>query len=294
MPFHFQSKRQEAAARRKKYVLATIALLLAIAILVGWLVVSYHRTAASEKPEEESSLPAPPVEEPADTASSLLILKEEETLRLVLVQFAPATHRAYTLPIPANLDCGGQKLSDILQKEGSPRVKKAVAAALGIPITHHITMSITNMERYLNYLESGVTYTLPEAATYPNDSLVEATIPAGEQHLAANQVSGLLRYNKWSKKDTAHTVAAELVAAILNQYLIPDHRFDGDYATLANLMTTDIRIDHYTAYVSTLEKLADYNTDGILCTALPIHGTEQDGLFRLDRNTLKESPLYDE
>lgn len=294
MPFHFRSRRQEAAARRNQYVLAFTALALVVAILVCWLIIRYYQSGISDKPAEENSVSSLPVEDPAQTAATLLILNQSEAERFVLVQFNPADKKAYTIPLPAQLDGGqGATLAEILRKHGSPQAKETAAQVLGLPITHHLTLSVEDVETYLNYLEGGVTYTLPEAATYINDSLVEATIPAGEHHLTANQVGGLLRHDGWSNQ-TADRVAAELIAAILNQYMVPEHRFGGDFAALANLAQTDIRIDHYNAYSSTLEQLANSNTAGTLCQAIAIPGKYTKDRFSLDREALHHTPLYDE
>jgi len=212
----------------------------------------------------------------------------------VLIQFRPAESKAYTLSLPAATDCGnGQSLASVLRKSGSPLAAEQASKLLGLPISHYITLTVEQIETYVNYLEGGVSMNLPEQITYINDSLVEATLSAGKQQLAANQVGALLRYEGWSDPQRSYTVAAAFVAAVLNQYMQPEHRFGGDFAYLANLMLSDIRIDHFNAYADTLSALADSNKDGNLCEPLTIQGKTQNGLFLPNMEELRQTALYD-
>ena len=110
--------------------------------------------------------------------------------------------------------------------------------------------------------------------------------------ITAGQAGALLRYTGWSKTATGDTVAARLVCGVLNRFMQPGHRFDGDFATLANVAQTDMRINHYNAYAATLVDLASGNT-GDLAQVVSLTGTIEGGLFHPDVAALRaETPLY--
>ena len=291
----FPSRRQEARNHRARVALALIALVLAICVLVAWLATRYYLSGAAERPEnsDPSSLPVETL--PAETATSLLILGDTGKERFLLVQFAPASGQAYVAAVPAAMDDGtGQAIAATLQKSGCPQVKQSVQTALGLPLSHYIAVNTVGVEKYMNYLESGVSLTLPEAVSYTDDSGLTLRLVAGLRQLTAGQLGLLLRYDGWSSPAVGDTVAAELVTALLNRYLQPEHRFDGDFAALANVVQTDIRIDHYNAYRTTLLELANANT-GTLAKTVTLTGTTENDLFHPDVATLrKQSPLYDQ
>ncbi len=296
MPMQFYSRRKQRKKRRTQYALAFIALALVLIVLVSWLATRYHLSGAGQEPDPSASS-TPLVDEPvADTAATLLILNEEEQEQFILLQASPARQEICAVSIPAILDAGdGRSLADTLQKNGSPRVKEAVAKALELPIAHYISLDAAAVESYMNYLESGLTFSLPETVSYTDEGGLTVRMEAGERQLTANQVRRLLQYDGWKESATAQQVAADLIAAILNQYLLPQRSYGGDFAALANLVQTDIRIDHYNAYRTTLQYLADSNTAGSLCRTIMVSGsTTPQGLFDPDLDALRQdTPLYD-
>ena len=290
----FPSRRKEARNRRIRIALCLTAMVLAILTLAAWLGIRYYLSGiASQPPEnsEPSSLPEEPL--PAETATSLLILGDRGEEQFLLVQFAPADGRAYVAPLPTTMDDGsGQSLSSLLQKSGAPRVKSAVQAMLQLPLSHYVTVTAKGVEDYMNYLEGGLTMTLPEAVNTTDTSGLTVRLNAGQRQLTAAQIAVLLRYDGWSSAAVRSRFAADLVATVLNQYLQPGHRFDGDFAALANVIQSDIRIDHYNAYRTALHGLADSNTGELACV-LSLAGKTEQGLWRPDVAAIRaQTPLY--
>ncbi len=289
----FRSRRQEAISRRWRSALAIIALILAMTGLAGWLAMRYYLSGAARPPENSEASSTPVEDIPAETASSLLILGDPGQERFLLVQFAPADDRISVLPLPATMDDGsGQAITTTLLKNGASRVRAVVEAVLGLPVSHYLHLDTEAVEEYLNYLEGSVTVELPETVKYTDENGGKVQLSNGERLITAGQAGALLRYTGWSKASVGDTVAARLVCGVLNRFMQPDHRFDGDFAALANVAQTDIRINHYNAYTATLVDLASGNT-GDLAQVVSLTGTTEGGLFRPDVAALRaETPLY--
>ncbi|MBQ8684240.1 MAG: hypothetical protein IJ518_06980 [Clostridia bacterium] len=289
----FRSRRQEAISRRIKVAVAVAALLLALAVLGAWLTTRYYLSGAANRPESSAPSSTPTEEITAETATTLLILGDAGKEHFLLVQFAPADRQGYVAAVPATLDAGnGQTIAITVQKNGYPRVKQAIQNTLQLPLSHYIAADTKAVEEYMNYLEGGLTFTLPEEVTYTDENGLTTHLSAGQRQLTAGQVGLLLRYEGWSSTPVGHTVVAQLVEAILNQYMTPNHRFDGDFAALSNLVQTDIRIDHYNAYRTALQAMGDANNAGSLIQVVSIVGATESGLFKPDLTAMQQSPLY--
>ena len=290
----FPDRRKEKIRRRLLSALLVFALLVAMAGLAGWLALRYYLSGAARPPETESSSSTPVVDIPTGSATSLLILGDAGQERFLLVQFAPATGRVYVLPLPGNTDDGtGQSLSVALEKYGPARVKAAVEATLSLPLSHYIRLDAAAVESFLNNLEGSVTLDLPEAVSYTDENGGKVRLSAGQRQITAGQGGALLRYTGWSQPSVGDTAATRLVCAVFDRFMRPGRRFSGDFAALSNLAQTDLRIDHFTAYATTLDYLAAGNTDGSLATKLTPSGTTSGGLFLPDVEHLRaQTPLY--
>lgn len=294
MRLSFRVQHRQKVKRRLLYSLSGLALLIAIGALIAWLIVRYTISMA-DRPSESGTSSAPVIEETlADTGSTLLILNEHGKERFVLVQASPARKEILVVPVPASLKTeSGSTLAAAFRQQGSGKAVQTVSTALQLPVSHYITFSVADVVTFMNYLEGSLTFQLPESIKYTDENGLPAQVKAGERQLNANQIAGVLRHETWKKPATAESMFAELIAAILNQNLLPELRFGGDFAVLCNTAQTDLRIDHFNAYAYTLHYLADSNT-GSLCRTLALTGqTDADGHFAPDVNKMRRTtPLY--
>lgn len=294
MRLSFRQQHRQKVKRRLLYSLSCLALLIAIGVLVAWLVVRYNISMA-DRPSESGTSSAPVVEESlADTGSTLLILNERNKERFVLVQASPARKEILAVPVTASLKAdNGTTLAEVFQQQGSRKAVQTVSAALQLPVSHYITFSVADMVTFMNYLEGTLTFQLPESINYTDENGLPAQVKAGERQLNANQIAGVLRHETWKKPVTSESVFAQLIAAILNQNLLPELRFGNDFAVLCNTAQTDLRIDHFNAYAYTLHYLADSNSGSLCRTQALIGSTDAEGYFLPDVDKMRhKTPLY--
>ncbi|MBQ4332556.1 MAG: hypothetical protein IJC33_02110 [Clostridia bacterium] len=295
MPLYFIKPKRWPPSRPVQFILAFLVLLVVLAVLGAWLFIGYRQSIGPDQSDgSDTSLPVS-AEPLAGTANSLLIINEAGHEQFVLIQANPAAGRITVAPVPASLGAAdGSTLADILRKHGSARAKETVAAALELPVKHYITLSAAAAETYFGYLENGLTLMLAEDVSYTDQNGAKVKISAGERSLAPGQAAALLRYTHWQNPNNAATVAADLTAAVLNQHLLPDRSLSGHFAALSNAAQTDLRIDHFNSYRSTLVYLAEQN-DGTLCRRVTLSGTTADGLFTPDLTAIRtQTGLYAE
>lgn len=295
MPLYFTKPKRWPPSRPVQFILAFLVLLVVLVVLGAWLFIGYRQSIGPGQSDgSDTSLPVS-AEPLAGTANSLLIINESGHEQFVLIQANPAAGRMAVAPVPATLRAtDGSTLADTLRKHGSASAKETVAAALELPIEHYITLSAAGTETYLGYLENGLTLTLAEDVSYTDANGAKVKLSAGERTLAPGQAAALLRYTDWKSPDNGLAVAADLTAAVLNQYLLPDHSLGGHFAALSNAAQTDLRIDHFNSYRSTLAYLAEQN-DGTLCRCVTLSGTTTDGLFTPDLTAIRaQTGLYAE
>ena len=143
-------------------------------------------------------------------------------------------------------------------------------------------------------LDRGVTYTLPESMQYTDKNGSTIRLSAGEQQLTGAQMAAVLQNDTWSNIDIQKQTTTNVIAAILNQYIVPQQSLDGYFSALADTAQTDLRIDHYNAFRRTLSHLGDNNT-GALCQIITLIGTEQNGQFLPDVSAMQaQTDLYRE
>ena len=261
MPLSFKKQQR----RPLPLILAFAALLLAIAGMLLWIWIGFHPSgpSSSDPSQDDASRYE---ESPTGIGYCLLILDYGDNRRFMLIQSDPAQNRITVSPIPAQqADADGNTLTALFSKHGSRRVTQTVAAMLALPVDHYITLNADGTKSFLDNLDGGVIFTLPEAIRYTDENGSQIQLKAGEHTLSGAQTAAVLRYTAWSNTaPPTDSIVADVVAAVLNQYLLPGHRFDGYFAALSNAAQTDLRIDNYNAYRAILTRLADSN-QGALC-----------------------------
>ena len=261
MPLSFKKQRSHPLP----FILAFAALLLAIIGLLFWIWVGFHRSAPPD-PDLSQNDTSRYDESPTAIGRCLLILDYIDDRHFMLIQSDPVQNRITVTPIPAQLtDTDGNTLNTLLSKHGSQRVTQTVASILQLSVTHYITLDADGTKSFLDDLDSGVIFTLPEAIRYTDENGSQIQLKAGEHTLSAAQTAAVLRYTDWSNAaPLTDSIVADVITAILNQYLLPGRRFDGYFASLSNAAQTDLRIDNYNAFRTTLTQLANSN-QGALC-----------------------------
>lgn len=275
MPLEFRRRRLRKPGKKAQFALAIAVLLIAAAFVAFWVAVRLHQpTAPAESSSDSSSDPAAVHVDPAwEPTYLLLLLTDEETPHTVLLRSDPLHASLQATPLPAAALVSDSTQLDVLyRKEGAAAVTAAVAAALDIPLQHYMALRYDEAESWLNYLENGLTLTLPEPVQ--SGAL---WLEAGERSLTATQSVNLLRYTGWNTAGQAETIAADAVTAMLNQYFRSDRYLEGDFSALSNLCKTDLRISDFTADEARLTYLAAQNQGALCRTVLPEWKQENDG-----------------
>ncbi len=292
MQLHYGQSNRRSPKRVVSFVLASLTLLLAIAVTAAWMLIGYRQS--TPPTTDPSSDITAQYEDPLTSVDcSLVILNFTDTPRFILVQTDPADQAVRVVSIPANLtDAAGNTLSAMLDKHGSLQVIQSVSAALELTVDHYITWSAEGAQSFLNELENGVTYTLPEDIRYTDENGSSIRLTAGEQKLTGTQAAAVLQYSAWSDATQVPDTAVRMVAAVLNQYLVPQQSLSGYFAALSDTAQTDLRIDNYNAFRRVLTHLSDSNT-GSLCRITTLIGTENDSRFVPDIHAMREqTDLY--
>lgn len=292
MPLNYTPYGKRSAKRIGTWVVSVLILILAIAILGGWVFLFYQQSRPA--PPDTGTDPTTQYEDPlTETNCSLVIFDFDENRRFVLIQTAPADNAIHILDVPCNLtDTHGETLMTIYDKHGSLQAMQTVAATLALTIDHYITWTSAGARSFLEELDRGVNYTLPENMQYTDKNGATIRLSAGEQRLTGAQIAAVLQNDAWSNADVRKQTTANVIAAVLNQYIIPQQSLDGYFSALADTAQTDLRIDHYNAFRRTLTHLGDNNT-GALCRIDTLIGTEQDGQFIPDVSAMRtQTELY--
>ena len=294
MPLNYTPYGKRSAKRIGTWVVSVFILILAIAILGGWVFLFYRQSLPSA-PDDDTD-PTVQYEDPlTEVNCSLVIFDFDENRRFVLIQTAPADNAIRILDVPSHLtDANGDTLTAIFSKRGALQAMQTVATALELSIDHYITWTAAGARSFLEELDRGVTYTLPESMQYTDKNGSTIRLSAGEQQLTGAQMAAVLQNDTWSNIDIQKQTTTNVIAAILNQYIVPQQSLDGYFSALADTAQTDLRIDHYNAFRRTLSHLGDNNT-GALCQIITLIGTEQNGQFLPDVSAMQtQTDLYRE
>ncbi len=268
MQLNFHGRRQQKIRRGIQFGIAFLVLALAIAAVVTWMVVNYYtdQSRQPQEPEESAIFPPSATYTDQDKGELLVVFRHENTYTSLLVSADPAKEAMYTVPLSPSLTVDGKTtLSKVLIKNGPAKAVTLINEALSRSVEHYVLMTTDQVESFINTLESGVELTLPQAVTLTDENGAKRTLKKGKHTLTANQAAGVLKYNGWRKKSDKESVAAQLVAAMLNKHLTPGRYIAGDFASLCNLSQTDLRINHFSEWKERLTHLADSNKGG-LCT----------------------------
>lgn len=260
-------------------LLAIVALLLALVVMITWMWIGYRRSIPpdSTSSSDDTSHYDDPI---TDIGRCLLILDFADNKHFMLIQSDPSHNSITVSPIPAHTkDTDGNTLSTLFTKHGSLRVAQTISSILQLPVSHYITLDAAGTQQFLNELDSGIRFSLPEDILYTDENGAQIRLTAGEHVLSGAQTAAVMQYTAWSSHSTdANHIVADVVTAVLNQYITPNRRFDGYFAALSNVAQTDLRIDNFNAFRRTLEQLAAGN-DGSLSRHEPLSGTIENGAF---------------
>lgn len=292
MPLYLNPQRKWTGKRILQLSVALLALLAAIAVMVAWMMISHHNN--NPAPDDTSIFDSSQYSEPITSVGcSLVILDFTDRAQFVLVQCNAETQSIITMAIPSSLtDEEGNTLSALLKKHGPMRVTNTISTALALPVKHYILWSANGAQSFLKELHKGVTYTLPEDIHYTDENGISVRLSSGEQKLTGSQAAAVLQHSAWS--DNAHVLstAPQMIAAILNQYLLPEQSPKGFFTALSNTAQTDLRIDHFNTFQPVLTHLSQSN-HGTLCRAISLVGTEKDGVFIPDISAMQQqADLY--
>lgn len=281
MALHFTNKKKGPLP----FILACLALALAITCMILWIWIGFRKP--TEPNSDNSATDSSRYEEPNTTIGrSLVILDYADSKQFMLIQSDPVRNRITVATLPANLaDSDGNTLTTLFTKHGPLRVTQAVSSALELSVNHYITLTADGTQDFLDDLDSGVLFTLPEDIRYIDDNGSQIRLTAGEHTLSGAQTAAVLQYTDWKDTDS---IAADIIAALINQYLVSGRRFDGYFASLANAAQTDLRIDNFNAFRATLAQLAESN-QGTLCQTITLDGTTENGIFVPNLQEMKKS-----
>lgn len=278
MPLEFRRRRFRPPGKKGQTALAVLALLVTVAAVCAWIVVTYHSTldkSGSSADSGSSAAASEPAYTEADIRHLLLLFTDEGFERFALLRSNPAEPAIHIAVLPADTDAGGITLAALYRRDGAAAAAEAVGRMLDITVNHYIAMDGRALEAWLNYLEGGLTVTLPEEVCF-SESGSALRLPAGEHNLTATQAVGVLRYTGWQDPACGSAVTGELLAAMGRQYLTPARSFSADFASLSNTARTDLRISDFNARRPVLQTLAEKN-DGTLFRVVDPAALKTDG-----------------
>lgn len=258
MALEFYKRRFRLPSKKMQYVLAITALLLACALVFCWMIIRHKVEEAQENStpsDDTSSAVSSPVYTEEDEGHLLLIVTSDETARFIHLHADPANTTIRVTTIDENAVTDNElTLTPLYQKFGAAKVTELLAKAENIPLKHYAAVSDTAAQRWFARFENGITLTLDAPITLPAQEGEEAAeFRAGEQLINATDATALLT------RGDDH-VAAEVIAAMLRQYLHKERLLASDFAYLANIAQTSLRIGDFTDYQDRLTYLAEQNS----------------------------------
>lgn len=225
-----------------------------------------------EQPSEPTVTTSPsPGFTTADTRRLLLITEENGTAQgFVLLSAEPASARirATALPRETAVTVGTTqtRLFELYRSGGTAAVAERVGALLDVTVDNTAVITYEGIRRLVTYLGDGVIFTLPESVVYENADGATVTMKSGARTLSATQVTDLLAYDGWNGGRRARTqIQGEMVAAVINQYLLPS-RFDErdtDFQAIMGFWRSDILASQFSAARDGLLFLARRNQNDI-------------------------------
>lgn len=272
MALEFYKRRFRIPSKKMQYFIAFTALLLVLAAVIGWMLIRHKLSLiGSEDGTSNPSSSAIAAEQyTADDEAHLLVIFTDDTVtRFTLIRTDPANAAITVTAIPDSATSDdGQTLSVLYQKYGGARTASAVASVLEVPLRHYMAVSADNAEKWCGRLENGLTVTVASPLSYPAADGTMAQLSVGEHTLNAAETVALLGY-----ADTPDQITADILAAMLRQYLRTGRTLSADFSFLANIAQTGLRIGDFNDYRDALAHLAEKNAEGncsISATTAPV------------------------
>lgn len=263
MSLHFRDKKKHwPPSRPVQYILAGLLVIFALAVLGGWLFIRFiYSEPTPDDTTHDSSIEGEI--ELGETSHCLIILEDVGYERFALVQTVPQSTTISVTPISPTFETTDGALYVLLKKYGPAQTAQFVAHALGISNLHYMSFSITDAENFFTRLGENIQFSIPEEVAYKDENGATIRLKAESRKLTPNQIAALLRYTQWMNKENETDLAAHLATALLNQCLRADKSLKGYFELLSNTAVTDLRIDQFNAYRSSLEYLASCNEGSI-------------------------------
>jgi hypothetical protein len=243
-----------------QYVLAFTALLLALALVFFWMMIRHQmdEMQGGASSDDSSSNVSSIAYTAEDEAHLLLIVEEEDSARFILVHADPANSAICVTGVPENaLAVDGLSLTPLYQKHGAAYVVNQLAAKSGRPLRHYAAVSRSNAEKWFARLGNDLMLTLKGDVVLTDENGAQTTLTAGEHTLSAPQTTALLCHPSATEK-----LRADVIVAMLRQYLQSGRNLSADFSYLANMAQTDLRIGDFTGYRDRLVYLAEQNSSG--------------------------------
>ena len=267
MPLIFTKKRRWPPSKPVQYILACIAVVAALSLLIGWLVIGFgenNNNPSHTKGDDDVSPTLP------GTSYCMVIIKDVGYERFDLVEAIPSKDAITVVGISPVTAIDGNTLASILQKQGPAGATTAVANFMQLPVQHYLSLSIADTEELFTKLGENLTFSLSEDVAYVDENGATVNLAADTIHLTPKHITALLKHQDWLNSARYDTVIAALTAATLNQHLKDERSLKGYFELITNTTTTDLRIDHFNAYLAGLEHLASVN-DGDLAKFTTYH-----------------------
>ena len=262
MPPIFTKKRRWPPSKPVQYTLACIAVVAALSLLIGWLVIGFGENNSNTNHTNENDDPSAVL---PGTSYCMVIIKDAGYERFALVETIPNKDAITVIGISPVAEINGNTLASILQKQGPAGATTAVSHLMQLPVQHYVSLSIADAEDLFTKLGENLTFALGEDVTYVDENGAAVNLKADTLHLTPKHVTALLKHQDWLNSARYDSLVAALTAATLNQHLADGRSLKGYFELITNTATTDLRIDHFNAYLSGLEHLASVN-DGSLAT----------------------------
>ena len=258
MPLTFVDKKKRwPPPKSVQYLLALVALLAALSLLIGWLYVRFIYTEPT--PPDTSNTDQTVGTELPDVSYTLIIIEDVGYERFALVKADPCHDSVSVMALSPTMETDTGTLATLSQKYGATKTTQAVAATLNVPVTNFLFFSIADVQNLLTKLGENLQFSLSEEVAYRDENGATVRLTTDKRALTPKQITAILRHTEWSVSDNGVNVAADITAALINQCLHPKRSLKGYFELLANTAYTNLRIDHYNAYLTGLEHLASVN-----------------------------------
>ncbi len=282
MALEFRKRLFRKPSKKAQYILAFLALFLVLTLVICWGIVR-HRL--GEREIGDSSSAGSTVAENdytnADKGHLLVIVADSEKARFIYLQSDPANNTIYAMTVPSTLTIkDGMSTEALYRKHGTADTAAALGAALDLPLSHHLSLTAANAEKWCTALENGLDFTMPQAVNLKTASDTPLSLTSGKQTLTAAQTVALLLH--------ADTFADDVIATIINQYMREGRYLLKDFERLSNLAQTDLRIGDFTEYRHILDYLA-FNNQGALCCVIDLPTITKNDTTVVDLAKLKKS-----